>query len=118
GDYSYFRELGSARNQWITLAENHTFSPTVLNTARASFSRTNRITSINNVGLPGGTGPPIVTGFNTGVVDMNSAAGGTYTEFGSVNAAPTTFAIQNIYTLSDDVIWTHGKHAFKFGTLL
>src|SRR6202049_4720545 len=118
GDHSYFRNLGSARNQWLTLAENHTFSPTVLNTARASFSRTHSITSINNIGLPGGTGPAIVSGFNTGVVDMNSAAGGTYTEFGSVNAAPTTFALQNIYTLSDDVIWTRGKHSFKFGTLL
>lgn len=118
GDYSYFRNLGSARNQWLTLAENHTFSPTLLNTARASFSRTHSITSINNKGLPGGTGPPIVAGFNTGVVDMNSAAGGTYTEFGSVNAAPMTFALQNIYTLSDDLIWTRGKHSFKFGTLI
>ena len=40
GDYSYFRYLAPARNQWITLAENHIFSPTVLNTARFSFSRT------------------------------------------------------------------------------
>jgi outer membrane receptor protein involved in Fe transport len=118
GDYRYFRNLGSARNQWITLAENHTFAPTLLNTARFSFSRTNRFTSINNTGLPNGTGPAIVSGFSTGVVDMNSAAGGTYSEFGSVNAAPTTFALQNIYTLSDDVIWTRGKHTFKFGTLL
>jgi hypothetical protein len=118
GDYRYFRNLGAARNQWLTLAENHIFSPTLLNTARLSFSRTNRLTSINNTGLPNGTGPAIVSGFNTGVVDMNSAAGGTYSEFGSVNAAPTTFALQNIYTLSNDVIWTRGKHAFKFGTLL
>ena len=40
GDYSYFREAPTARNQWITLAENHIFSPTVLNTVRFSFSRT------------------------------------------------------------------------------
>ena len=31
---------------------------------------------------------------------------------------PTTFNVQNIYTLSDDVNWTRGKHAFKFGVLL
>ncbi len=30
----------------------------------------------------------------------------------------TTYGAQNIYTLSDDVTITHGKHAFKFGTLL
>jgi hypothetical protein len=109
GDYQYFRNLGSARNQWLTLAEDHIFSPTLLNAARLSFSRTNRFTGINNVGLPNGTGPAIVSGFNTGVVDMNSAAGGTYSEFGSVNASPTTFALQNIYTLSDDVIGRAGN---------
>ncbi len=118
GDYSYFRELQSARNQWITLAENHTFSPTVLNTARFSFSRTRSSTTQNNIGLPGGTGPQIVPGFSTGVVDMSGSGGGSDAEFGSVNAAPTTFSLQNIYTLSEDVNWTRGKHAFKFGILL
>ena len=90
----------------------------MLNTARFSFSRTYFDTTQNNVGLPGGTGPQIVPGFSTGIVDMNTSAAGTYTEFGSVNAAPTTFQVQNIYTLSDDVNWTRGKHSFKFGTLL
>src|SRR5438445_10299502 len=44
--------------------------------------------------------------------------GGAFREFGSVNASPTTFSVQNIYTLSNDVNWTRGKHAFKFGILL
>jgi hypothetical protein len=118
GDYSYFRYLAPARNQWITLAENHIFSPTVLNTVRFSFSRTHSANVENNIGLPGGTGPQVVPGFDTGIVDMSGTAGSTYTEFGSVNAAPTTFDVQNIYTLSDDVNWTRGKHAFKFGVLL
>jgi hypothetical protein len=118
GDYSFFRYLAPARNQWITLAENHTFSPTVLNTARFSYSRTRSANTLNNSGLPGGTGPQLVPGFSTGIVDMGGSNGGTYTEFGSVNAAPTTFSIQNIYTLSDDVNWTRGKHAFKVGLLL
>ena len=118
GDYSFFRVLAPARNQWITLAENHTFSPTVLNTARFSFSRTRSSSTLDNSGLPGGTGPQIVPGFSTGVVDMSGSGGGGYTEFGSANASPTTFSIQNIYTLSDDVNWTRGKHSFKFGLLL
>src|SRR6202040_1532117 len=80
GDYSFFRYLAPARNQWITLAENHTFSPTVLNTARFSYSRTRSANTLNNVGLPGGTGPQLVPGFSTGVVDMGGSAGGTYTE--------------------------------------
>jgi hypothetical protein len=118
GDYSFFRYLAPARNQWITLAENHTFSPTVLNTARFSFSRTHNANTLANSGLPGGTGPQIVPGFSTGIVDMSGSGGGGYTEFGSFNAAPTTFSLQNIYTLSDDVNWTRGKHSFKFGLLL
>jgi outer membrane receptor protein involved in Fe transport len=118
GDFSYFREAPSARNQWITLAENHIFSPTTINTARFSFSRTNAGTAKANVGLPGGTGPQLVPGFDTGVVDLGGPGGGPYAEFGSVNAAPVTFNRQNIYTLSDDVNWTRGKHSFKFGVLL
>ena len=118
GDFSYFREAPTARNQWITLAENHIISPTLLNSARFSFSRTNASINEANVGLPGGTGPQLVPGFDTGVVDLGGPGGGAYAEFGSVNAAPVTFNRQNIYTLSDDVNWTHGKHAFKFGLLL
>ena len=118
GDYSYFREAPTARNQWITLAENHVFSPTVLNAVRFSFSRTNALVLEANVGLPGGTGPQLVPGFDTGVVDLGGPGGGPYAEFGSVNAAPQTYNRQNIYTLSDDVVWTKGKHAFKFGILL
>jgi hypothetical protein len=120
GDYSYFRNLAGARNQWITLAENHTFSPTVLNTARFSFSRTHDSTSLHNIGLTqnNGLGPELVPGFSTGVVDLAGSNGGPYAEFGSVNAAPATFSVQNIYTISNDVNWTRGKHAFKFGLLL
>jgi len=119
-DFSYFRSLAPARNQWVTLAENHTFSPTVLNTARFSFSRTRSSTTLSNNGLTqnGGLGPELVPGFSTGVVDLAGSGGGIYQEFGSANAAPTTFSLQNIYTLSDDVNWTRGKHAFKFGILL
>jgi hypothetical protein len=118
GDFSYFREAPTARNQWITLAENHIFSPFLLNAVRFSFSRTNAIVLEANVGLPGGTGPQLVPTFDTGVVDMGGPGGGAYAEFGSVNAAPQTYNRQNIYTLSDDVVWTKGKHAFKFGVLL
>ncbi len=118
GDFSYFREAPVARNQWITLAENHIFSPFLFNAARISFSRTNASILEANVGLPGGTGPQLVPGFDTGVVDMGGPGGGPYAEFGSVNAAPQTYNRQNIYTLSDDVNWTRGKHAFKFGLLI
>jgi hypothetical protein len=118
GDFTYFRLAPTARNQWITLAENHIFSPMVFNAVRFSFSRTNSFITKANVGLPGGTGPQLVPGFDTGVVDIGGPGGGNYAEFGSQNAAPQTYNRQNIYTLSDDLNWTRGKHAFKFGVLL
>jgi hypothetical protein len=118
-DYSFFRYTVPGRNQWITLAENHIFSPTVFNAVRFSFSRTNSSINLANVGLPdNGLGPSLVPGFSTGVVDMNGGGSNGYAEFGSANAAPTTYNKQNIYSLSDDVNWTRGKHAFKFGILL
>jgi len=91
----------------------------MLNTAQFSFSRTRTSTLTNNVGLPDNNmGPAIVPGAPTGVVDMNGSAGGTYTEFGSSNNLPINFDLQNIYTLGDDFLVTHGRHAFKFGMLL
>jgi len=118
GNFAYFRIAPVARNQWVTLAENHIFSPTVINTLRFSFSRTNASLVEANVGLPNGTGPQLVPGYNTGIIDLGGPGGGAYAEFGSVNAAPVTFNRQNIYTLSDDVNWTRGEHSFKFGVLL
>jgi len=118
GDFAYFRDAPTARNQWITLAENHIFSPTIFNAVRISYSRTNSSINQANVGLPGGTGPQLVPGFATGVVDIGGPGGGAYAEFGSVNAAPVTYNKQNIYSISDDINWSRGRHAFKFGVLI
>ena len=101
------------RNQYLTLSENHIFSPTVLNTARLSFSRTN----VHTAGVDKVPGPSITPGEPAGNYAIGGVNGGSYTE---VSAGPTvpTFDLQNIYTLSDDIAWTKGKHAFKFGTLI
>jgi len=39
--FKEFQNALTSRSQFITLSENHIFSPTLLNTARISFSRTN-----------------------------------------------------------------------------
>ena len=112
GNLSNFRSTSNTRNQYITLSENHIFSPRVLNSARFSFSRT-KFSSIGvQNGLPNnGQGPAIITGDPTGEIQV-----GGYSQVGP--AAPLTYGTQNIYTLSDDVNFAAGKHAFKFGTLL
>jgi Carboxypeptidase regulatory-like domain/TonB dependent receptor len=101
------------RNQYITLSENHIFSPTVLNTARLSFSRTR----VNTGGVDAVTGPSITPGNPLGNIAIGGVNGGSYTEL-LAGAVVPGFQLQNIYTLSDDISWTRGKHALKFGTLL
>jgi len=103
------------RNQYITLSETHIFSPSVLNTARLSFSRTHPST----VGVDATTGPSIIGSFPMGNIGIGggTSTNGTYVSLETVSTIPGE-QLQNIYTFSDDVNWTHGKHSFKFGTLL
>ncbi len=110
----YFRILGESQNQFLSLGETHIINSQLLNTARISFSRTNfddqnlysaaftalNIPSFDSAGLPmGGIGP-----------------GSPYTGTGPNTGYPTVH-VQNIYTASDDVFYTHGRHALKFGML-
>ena len=105
----YFRSGTNQRNQYITLSESHIFSTQLLNTARFSFSRT-KFASLGILqGLP--ANPPIIPGFPVGEIQV-----GGYDQLGP--AEPLSYGTQNIYTLSDDINITHGKHAFKFGTSL
>ncbi len=109
--YPQFQILSYGREQFLTLAETHIFSPTVLNTARASFSRPNLA---EGALYPSGlVGPQysLVPGQAIGAINVGSVTG-----FGPVGNAPY-YLNQNTYTLSDDVYYTKGRHAFKFGTL-
>jgi hypothetical protein len=139
--YPQFYSIGTSRNQYVTLGENHIFSATVLNQFRLSFSRT------NFQGLPGVTNVPglnpdfnlIDTASTPGSTCLNPAtpttkpvciwsylpgrfngglgpSGGVTTL--SYNGTFPTYHPQNVWTLADDVFVTHGKHAFKFGTLM
>jgi outer membrane receptor protein involved in Fe transport len=111
-NFPYFRSGTTQRNQYVTLSENHIFSPTVLNTARFSFSRTKFASAGILQGLPNnGQGPPIIAGNPAGEIEISG-----YSQMGP--AEPQSYGVQNIYTLSDDVTVTRGKHAFKFGALL
>jgi len=111
GDYSQ----GNNRNQYITASENHIFSPTVLNTARLSFSRTHPTT----VGVGPNPGPSVIGNFPMGNMGIGggTSTNGTYVSLETVTTIPGQ-QLQNIYTLSDDLNWTRGKHSLKFGTLL
>lgn len=97
-------------NQFDTLSYSHIFSPTLLNTARFSFSRANAPT--HTVG-PEITGPQysFVAGVPAGAITIGGITGW------SAGAVPRA-TLQNIYTESDDLYYTRGRHALKFGVIL
>ncbi len=107
--YQYFKDTWRSRNQFATVSENHIFGPSLLNTARVSYSRTNLDTSTAD--SPALQGLSFVPGQPFGQISI----GGTSTLGGDVSNP--AFHIQNIYTGSDDVYWSRGKHALKFGML-
>ena len=107
--------LGTAtfgQDQFITLSENHIFSSALLNTVRVSYSRSPFNT---NVIYPAAVGAAPFE-YVTGQVLGNASIGG-ITSYAPTANAPTIL-IANTYSASDDVYYTKGKHAFKFGTLL
>ncbi|MBI4478903.1 MAG: TonB-dependent receptor [Acidobacteria bacterium] len=97
------------RNQYLTLSDNHIFSPALLGTFRASFSRTHTTANYNSE-------LPLNLAFNpgyqmgglgiSGVNDYTSASGTTPVELN-----------QRIFSYSGDFFYTLGGHSLKFGML-
>jgi len=108
--YPQFRNVRSSRNQFATLSETHIFSPTLLNTVRVSFSRT-----APAIDSPSGINGPqysFVAGKEFGSISIGGITG-----LGSSATAPSRQK-QNIFTYSDDLFYTRGKHSLKLGTLV
>src|SRR5205809_767743 len=110
--YWYNRDYVSGAMQFATLSETHIFSPALLNTFRASFSR--------NLVFGQSTTSPRITDPGT-ILQPGQDMGG-FTPAGSVTALGFIAADgrygNNLYTYSDDLYWTKGKHESKFGTLI
>ena len=111
--FPQFHVNGTSRNQWLTLGENHIFSPTLLNSLRVSWSRTNfgvvniyPVTPLNPWGPL--NGQEYINGVNpgSGITPLSPATNS------------PAYHVQNIGTLGDDAFKTVGKHSVKFGTLL
>jgi hypothetical protein len=108
-----FRGQAENRNEFATLAETHIFTPTILNTARLSFSRTNFLSGDYNAQTVTPTllaGAPALGGV--------TVTGYTALGFSTIEGPPDPYHIQNIYSFADDVFYNRGKHSFKFGTLM
>jgi hypothetical protein len=107
-----YRTTGGSRNQYLSLVENHIFSPTLLNTARLSGSRT--VYKIADEYLENTVGPQFsfAPGDPTGRIYISGL-----TAYAPGQNNPS-LGTQTIYTFSDDITYTRGKHALQFGTMI
>ena len=91
------------RNYLATLAWYHTFTPTLTNEFRLGYNRENQDYPIGNYTFPGLDQFPNLQ-FNNQNLQV-----GPDPNFPQYN-------INNMYQGTENVIWTHGSHTFKFGT--
>jgi len=107
-----------SRSQFVTLAETHLFSPTVVNTARFGFSRTKFTqSSTPGPGFVGTSASQSPSGApepgSASVLVLTFPSSNPFNGFGAF-----LYHTQNVFAWSDDLAWTKGKHALKFGTLI
>ena len=130
--FPQYTNLARSRNQYVTIGENHIFSPVLLNSFRLSFARLPYLNSFTQANTP--LNPNFLLQDSTSTCNYKAGATcvwsfvpgfftGGFNPGSGVTALtpPGTFPnyhYNNTYTLSDDIYYTHGKHAFKFGTLV
>ena len=110
--YPGFAVLLRSRNQYATLSEDHVFSPALLNTARFSYSRTSP-----NTDSHGPYSGPQYAFYPPNSMEMGAINIGGLSPLGPHTTTPSYFP-QNLFTWSDDLFYSRGKHSLKFGTLI
>ncbi|MCX6626470.1 MAG: TonB-dependent receptor [Candidatus Solibacter sp.] len=88
----------------VSLAQYHTFTPTLTNEMRMAFNRFSQFYTI-----PGNLNYPGLDVFPNLSIDNDLGL-----QIGPDSNAPQ-YSIQNTYQLVDNLNWTKGKHTLKFG---
>ncbi len=108
----------SLREQAVSLSETHIFSSNLLNKATLGFSRgAFYFNSGTTTNLPGWIhdGQPVGAVVVGGGTTLNGASQITN---GGTNAGSNLTAVRNLYTITDQVTFTRGRHEFSFGAWL
>ena len=116
-NYPEFLGIRASRNQFVTLSESHVFSPTLLNTFRGSFSRMilkSDATGLRLLGPESWFMPDIKFDVLRGLGQISI---GGLTGWGPQTFYPHEYK-KNTFIWSDDLFYTQGRHALKFGTLI
>ena len=105
------------KQQYVTFGENHIFSSSLLNSGRFSYSRSHVVDDTPSASNPYTkmlTGPQYscITGQVLCTFNVSSVAN--FSDTG----ADSILLTQNIFSMGDDLFFTKGKHALKFGTLI
>ena len=107
-NFPEFDDNGQSRGQYLTLGENHTFSPTLLNVFGLSYSQNLELaTSASDPNLSFIPGTPM------GGISHQSGV----SSIGPRSTAPLDFRFHDI-ALTNDIFWTRGSHSVKFGLLV
>ena len=104
-------EVGSTRNQFVTLEWRRVISPTMVNLLRFSFTRT-RETDVQ-------ARPDQAPALNF-FPERHQNGGVNITGLSSIGTSifAPLLEVQNKFPLSDDFIWTHKAHSLRFGGTL
>jgi hypothetical protein len=129
--YPQYSNVGRSRNQYITLGENHIFTPNLLNSFRLSFSRMIYKNDFNQANTPMnpdfllqddtstcnyGPNPVCIWSGVPGLFTMGFNPGSGVTALTPPGTFPN-YHYNNVWTLDEDVYFTRGKHSFQFGFL-
>jgi carboxypeptidase family protein len=118
----YSSDLLSLREQVVSLEETHVFSPTLLNTARFGFSRAGYyFAGEPTPGTPAATVPGFLAGLPVGAVVVGgSQASNPQAQLGLAgsNNGSNLHVDRNLFTITDDVDLTRGRHQFRAGVWL
>jgi len=109
-----FGELDLITYHNVALHDTHTFSPSLVNEALASFHRRDQPGV-----FPANHTSPSSLGFTGIIPDDPSAAGPPYISINSITIGNTYQGPQarrdNTWQYADSVSWIHGRHTVKFG---
>jgi len=111
----YTLDVVSLRAQVVSLSETHVFSPSLVNKAVFGFSRGAFFFDSNTaVELPSWihVGQPVGAVVVGGGTTLNGASQITN---GGTNAGSNLHAVRNLFTVSDQLSYTHGRHTLSFG---
>ena len=108
--------LNSNSRPFGSLEETHTFSPTLVNSARIGFNRNYGVSTTTNAINPLANNPSL--GSVPGRPAPFIVVPGIQTFDGGVGGFPNFEEGWNSFQFYDDLFWTRGPHSIKFGAAL